>query len=183
MLLPTSTTVPLSDVEESIDAGCSTLLMSLSETAVFRIGIRRLEDIMSSSTSARSEVEGILETLDNSQDGIKAFTRAALSSDPSQVVQAWRGELSRRLVIAQDPLPLVYACNDVLQESKGAKHEEYRQKFAEILGEDFKAVLEEKPALRKQVDKVISIWAARHVFEKSFLRKLRATVFQEDDVE
>lgn len=129
-----------------------------------------------------SDVENVLETVDSTQDKIKSFTRAALAQSvtPNQVVQLWRDELSRRLVISQDPLPLVYCCNDVLQESKGSQHDEFCAKFASVLETDLRAILQEKPGLRKQVEKVITIWQTRQVFEKPFIKRLRACIRPDD---
>jgi hypothetical protein len=133
-----------------------------------------------------ASLESILETVDNTQEKIKSFTRVALTENPENVVHLWRDELSRRLIISQDPLPLVYCCNDVLQESKGDTHEALREIYGGILEDELKAILIEKPQLRKQVDKVIKVWADRRVFDKQFISKLKAglrkpTETREDD--
>jgi len=126
-------------------------------------------------------MEEILETLDNTLEKIKSFTKLALVSEAKPVVETWRGELSRRLLLGQDPLPLVYGCNDVLQESKGETHESFCTAFADCLEEEFVAILSHKPDLTTAIKKVVKIWSDRKVFTKNVLKKLKACLRQYEE--
>jgi hypothetical protein len=128
---------------------------------------------MSGSSDEEQQVQGCLEVLDNTLDKIKSFTRSSFQlNNPSKVVELWREELSRRLLLSQDPLPLVYCCNDVLQESRSELRTRYCEEFALVLEDEFQAILAEKPELKKQIERVVAIWASRHIFEKPYIKKL-----------
>ena len=125
-------------------------------------------------------VEKALESVDNTPEKIKNFTKLALTSSAEKVVELWHGELARRLLIAQDALPLIYCCNDVLQESKGKDNEAYQESFAEILEEDLRSIVKEQPAAIEGTRKVLNVWSERQVYGKSFLRRLRDCLRGED---
>jgi regulator of Ty1 transposition protein 103 len=120
-----------------------------------------------------ASVEKALESVDNTLEKIKQFTRTALGNDPTKVVALWREELSRRLLIGQDALPLVYCCNDILQESKGHESESYKAAYSQILEDDLRAILREKPESLELVRKVLTVWSERQVFDKDYMKKLK----------
>jgi hypothetical protein len=118
-------------------------------------------------------VEAALEALDNSMEKIKNFTKLALSVDCDTVVRLWRDELARRLLIGESALPLIYGCNDVLQESKGATNDAFSKSFKKILVEEFQAVVSNQPESKSSIEKVLRVWGERQVLDKGYLRKLR----------
>jgi hypothetical protein len=109
-------------------------------------------------------------------DAISGFTKVAIR-DPSQaneIVGAWAQEFAARLASGNDVLPIVFACNDLAQESKKNDEERFVRAFETVLYEYLCMALDKRPELRKSFARIMEIWIARRVFSLSLLRELRA---------
>ena len=131
-----------------------------------------------SSTITMKELDQCLANLDLTMDKIKSFTHLALKSNPEHVYVSWEHELHRRRLDKKlDVLPIIYACNDIIQES--FKLTEIHAAFVQLfdprtsLKTEFKAVLKTRAELFPKIDKVLQIWIDRHMYPKGYVEELR----------
>jgi hypothetical protein len=120
-----------------------------------------------------SSIPALLSALDSSMDAIKGLTRVVLQdlSKAPQVVEAWRVEFENRLMQDSTVLPVVYACNDIVQESK-KNGSEFVDAFSPVLAANFRQALLRRPEQRKNFVHLVKLWIAREVFPKHVLREL-----------
>lgn len=133
-------------------------------------------------------MEQELASLDSTMERIKAFTKLALSSEPELVFAMWKAEFYSRLEHAKPNLiPLIYCCNDVLQESVKIpeKNAEFTRLFSPTgsLQELLPLVIKSRPDLVKNVQKVIGIWRDRRIFPADQLDSLSKHLLRKDKSE
>ncbi|KAH9261503.1 hypothetical protein BASA81_000159 [Batrachochytrium salamandrivorans] len=133
-------------------------------------------------------MEQELANLDSTMERIKAFTKLALSSEPELVFAMWKAEFYSRLEHSKPNLiPLIYSCNDVLQESVKIpeKSAEFTRLFSPLgsLREFLPLVIKSRPDLVKNVQKVIGIWRDRRIFPADHLDALSKHLLHKDEDE
>lgn len=75
---------------------------------------------------------------------------------------------------ADQKLTLLYLANDVIQNSK-KKGTEFKTEFVKVLPRAFQLVSKEKvDSLRKSVERVVSVWEERKVFDAEVIVRLKS---------
>jgi len=94
-----------------------------------------------------------------------------------EVVEAWKREVNMRIEHGGDPLAVLFAVNDLAQESRKAGDLRFVNAFEAngVLVTQLAAALRNQPpAVRDMFRKVVEIWITRGIFSKRTLRDLRA---------
>jgi hypothetical protein len=115
-------------------------------------------------------MERLLAQLDLDTDSIRRVTGYVRTSSngmlqsPDKFVALWVAELQRRFREGIDPLPLVYSCNDVLQETRQDADDAFAKAFLPTLLTSLKMVVEARPDLKKKISRTLGVWRERGVY-------------------
>ncbi len=86
------------------------------------------------------------------------------------------------LVEAKRKLTLLYLANDVIQSCK-KKGPEFKSEFSKVLPRAFQLVSKEKDdSLSKSVERIVSVWEDRKVFESDTILRLKSLLGMASDV-
>ncbi|KAK1804747.1 hypothetical protein P4O66_003601 [Electrophorus voltai] len=124
------------------------------------------------SVFSESALEKKLAELSNSQQSVQTLSLWLIHhrKHSKTIVKVWYNELKKAQVSRK--LTFLYLANDVIQNSK-KKGPEFTQDFAPLIIDAFKHVSSEgEDGCKKQLDRVLSIWQERAVYENDLLDKL-----------
>ncbi|XP_072532391.1 probable proton-coupled zinc antiporter SLC30A3 isoform X3 [Salminus brasiliensis] len=124
------------------------------------------------SAFSESALEKKLAELSNSQQSVQTLSLWLIHhrKHSKTIVRVWFSELKKAQVSRK--LTFLYLANDVIQNSK-RKGPEFTQDFAPVIIDAFKHVSSEgEDGCKKQLDRVLSIWQERAVYENDLLDKL-----------
>ncbi|KAF8423608.1 RNA polymerase II-binding domain-containing protein [Tirmania nivea] len=77
---------------------------------------------------------------------------------------------------AQRRLNLIYLANDVVQQSKSRRKEEFVQAFAPIIAEATELAYQAPPDIQQKVKRVVQVWRQRLIFDNDTLNAIEARV-------
>ncbi|XP_028316939.1 regulation of nuclear pre-mRNA domain-containing protein 1A-like [Gouania willdenowi] len=134
--------------------------------------------------SAFSEValEKKLSELSNSQQSVQTLSLWLIHhrKHSKTIVAVWFNELKKAQVSRK--LTFIYLANDVIQNSK-KKGPEFTQDFAPVVVDAFKHVHRHgEGGCKKQLDRVLTIWQERAVYENDLLDQLSQVLYGEKKV-
>ncbi|XP_036422532.1 uncharacterized protein slc30a8 isoform X2 [Colossoma macropomum] len=124
------------------------------------------------SVFSESALEKKLAELSNSQQSVQTLSLWLIHhrKHSKTIVKVWYNELKKAQVSRK--LTFLYLANDVIQNSK-RKGPEFTQDFAPVITDAFKHVSSDgEEGCKKQLDRVLSIWRERAVYENDLLDKL-----------
>uniref|UniRef100_A0AAR2JLM4 Proton-coupled zinc antiporter SLC30A8 n=1 Tax=Pygocentrus nattereri TaxID=42514 RepID=A0AAR2JLM4_PYGNA len=124
------------------------------------------------SVFSESALEKKLAELSNSQQSVQTLSLWLIHhrKHSKTIVKVWYNELKKAQVSRK--LTFLYLANDVIQNSK-RKGPEFTQDFAPVIIDAFKHVSSDgEEGCKKQLDRVLSIWRERAVYENDLLDKL-----------
>ncbi|XP_049331432.1 uncharacterized protein slc30a8 isoform X3 [Astyanax mexicanus] len=124
------------------------------------------------SAFSESALEKKLSELSNSQQSVQTLSLWLIHhrKHSKTIVRVWFSELRKAQVPRK--LTFLYLANDVIQNSK-RKGPEFTDDFAPVIIDAFKHVSSEgEDGCKKQLDRVLSIWQERAVYENDVLEKL-----------
>ncbi|XP_076865182.1 proton-coupled zinc antiporter SLC30A8 isoform X3 [Brachyhypopomus gauderio] len=124
------------------------------------------------SVFSESALEKKLAELSNSQQSVQTLSLWLIHhrKHSKTIVKVWYNELKKAQVSRK--LTFLYLANDVIQNSK-KKGPEFTLDFAPFIVDAFKHVSSEgEDGCKKQLDRVLSIWHERGVYENDLLDKL-----------
>ncbi|MCJ8746368.1 hypothetical protein PDJAM_G00141070 [Pangasius djambal] len=131
------------------------------------------------SVFSESALEKKLAELSNSQQSVQTLSLWLIHhrKHSKTIVKVWYNELKKAQVSRK--LTFLYLANDVIQNSK-RKGPEFTQDFAPVIVDAFKHVSSEgEEGCKKHLDRVLSIWQERAVYESDLLDKLSVVLHGE----
>ncbi|XP_062869185.1 regulation of nuclear pre-mRNA domain-containing protein 1A-like [Trichomycterus rosablanca] len=124
-------------------------------------------------------LEKKLAELSNSQQSVQTLSLWLIHhrKHSRTIVKVWYNELTKAQVSRK--LTFLYLANDVIQNSK-RKGPEFTQDFAPVITDAFKHVFRDgEDGCKKQLDRILSIWQERAVYENDLLDKLSVVLHGE----
>ncbi|XP_048848445.1 regulation of nuclear pre-mRNA domain-containing protein 1A-like isoform X1 [Brienomyrus brachyistius] len=124
------------------------------------------------SAFSEAALEKKLSELSNSQQSVQTLSLWLIHhrKHSKTIVTVWYNELKKAKVSRK--LTFLYLANDVIQNSK-RKGPEFTQDFAPVIIDAFKHVSNEgEESCKKHLDRVLSIWQERAVYEADLLEQL-----------
>ncbi|XP_047664061.1 zinc transporter 4 isoform X4 [Tachysurus fulvidraco] len=131
------------------------------------------------SVFSESALEKKLAELSNSQQSVQTLSLWLIHhrKHSKTIVKVWYSELKKAQVSRK--LTFLYLANDVIQNSK-RKGPEFTQDFAPVIVDAFKHVSSEgEEGCKKHLERVLSIWQERAVYENDLLDKLAVVLHGE----
>ncbi|GAA6092182.1 zinc transporter 4 isoform X4 [Tachysurus ichikawai] len=131
------------------------------------------------SVFSESALEKKLAELSNSQQSVQTLSLWLIHhrKHSKTIVKVWYSELKKAQVSRK--LTFLYLANDVIQNSK-RKGPEFTQDFAPVIVDAFKHVSSEgEEGCKKHLERVLSIWQERAVYENDLLDKLTVVLHGE----
>ena len=121
-----------------------------------------------------ASLHSILSTVDGSQPSIHAAAAAMMrhyDKSAGVAVNEWRSCLYS-ITSATQILPLLYICNEVLQNSKRNRGTKFLEAFSPILGQALQYMCQKDTSLVEKVRRTAKIWGDRAVYSPRFISAL-----------
>lgn len=141
--------------------------------------------IMAAGASASSSFESTLDrkfqNVTNTMDSIQGLSTWCIDNKKyhSAIVRHWLRHV--RKASPSHRLNLLYLANDVIQNCKRKNAIVYRTAFAEVLVDAFLLINSDADAkVIKSVERILSIWEERSVYEGSLITDLKNTLVKEE---
>ncbi|XP_028968748.1 regulation of nuclear pre-mRNA domain-containing protein 2 [Galendromus occidentalis] len=117
-------------------------------------------------------LEKKLRAVNNTQECIETLSLWVLhhKHHSDQIASVWLRCL--RKSSTKHRLALLYLCNDVLQRCRKQGRPQFLEAFKKVLQEA--GVLLDQKEIRKQVDRVFSIWKQRKVYDEAFIQRIQS---------
>ncbi|TSK31342.1 Regulation of nuclear pre-mRNA domain-containing protein 1A [Bagarius yarrelli] len=131
------------------------------------------------SVFSEAALEKKLAELSNSQQSVQTLSLWLIHhrKHSKTIVKVWNNELQKAQVSRK--LTFLYLANDVIQNSK-RKGPEFTQDFAPVIVDAFKHVSSEgEEGCKKHLERVLSIWQERAVYENNLLDRLAVVLHGE----
>ncbi|CAK9437660.1 uncharacterized protein LODBEIA_P20380 [Lodderomyces beijingensis] len=125
--------------------------------------------------SFQSKFASRLDDINETQESITSLSKYMLanSSRAAELVDVWKSQLARTSSNATRLL-LIYLCNDVVQQAKRQNKLQFIDSFSRILpnviGPAYAAA---DSTIRAKVDRVVSVWEQRSIFNEDFIGKFK----------
>ncbi|KAI5963923.1 RTT103 [Candida margitis] len=125
-----------------------------------------------------------LKNINETQDSINYLSGYMLQNEPSSqlFIDVWRSQVLNASPATK--LLLLYLCNDVIQKAKRHHKTKYISDFFRPLLEVINPIYHSvDSAIKKKIERLISVWEERLVFDADGIRKLKDRVAQPPSVQ
>ncbi|KAF8466632.1 RNA polymerase II-binding domain-containing protein [Kalaharituber pfeilii] len=117
-----------------------------------------------------------LSALNETQEGIVSIAQWVMFHRryAKRTAELWLQRV--RESAAQRKLNLIYLANEVVQQSKARKKEDFVQAFTPIIAEATELAYQSPPDIQQKVKRVVQVWRQRQIFDNETLNSIEARV-------